>query len=534
MLKVYIADDEKGIRTLLQHIIEWDKLSLTMIGSSDNGLDALDEIIELHPDIVITDIQMYGLNGLDLIQKVRGYYEDLHFIIISGYQFFEYAHTAIKYGVDDFVLKPISKKEINDVLGKIANNIKKEALSNSVSVQDSRNNIRESFLNIFITDTTKTLIEQVNTKYHYDFKEGIFSCCIIKLDCKDVRNDFLEHMYSQIKEHIYQSIKKLYIELYYEKQVFFNNNNLIFIVNYPENQKNLIYDSYERLFQTVQMITRPYKIINSSFAIGLPVNDIKELHHSFISATHACKSRLQLGCNRIIHASSLLLDGSQIDHINFNYTSIENSIELLDSNMVYNGLKQQIHLYEPYLTKYPYNIIPVATELYNLYSIIIRRYFPNVTLISTDVFKNQLETMFTKEDIWKCLSDTIINTIVCIQGEKRDDISRTLNKAKQFIDENYSKEIGLNEVAKELYLNPNYFSALFKKESGINFHNYLTSVRMNKAKVLLKEKRYNIQEISEMVGYKDTKHFSKLFKKEVGLNPSDYRKINWLYNGDNQ
>src|SRR5690606_32319776 len=137
--------------------------------------------------------------------------------------------------------------------------------------------------------------------------------CIIRLDCKDVRNDFLEHMYSQIKEHIYQSIKKHYNELYYDKQLFFNNDSLVLITNFPDDQKNLISSSYERLFQTVQMITRPYKIINSTFAIGLPVDDIKELHNSFLSATQACESRLQLGCNRIIHASSLVLDSYQID-----------------------------------------------------------------------------------------------------------------------------------------------------------------------------------------------------------------------------
>ena len=116
MIKVVIADDEDRVCKLIQALINWEKMELELVGTASNGNAALDLIKEKHPDILITDIRMPGCNGLELIEQARAINPELHMIIISGYAHFEYAQTAIKYGVGDYLLKPINQKELMDTL----------------------------------------------------------------------------------------------------------------------------------------------------------------------------------------------------------------------------------------------------------------------------------------------------------------------------------------------------------------------------------------------------------------------------------
>ncbi len=532
MYKVFIADDEIGIRKLLLHIIDWERLKMTSIGNADNGITALEQILHLHPDIVITDIEMYGLNGLSLIQKVQEKLPSVHFIIISGYQYFEYAHTAIKYGVDDFLLKPLQKNEINDVLEKIAHKLKSETDASArasgppVSVMgDSMAQLKNSFFSL-MDDNASFPLSEINRKFHFNFQPGKFRFLMLQLDCRDVRRTFMEHLVSNIKKQIQPEYQRICFDCY----IFTTYNTLSLLLNYGEENRETLLSVCDKAFRITQNLIHAYKIIHVTMSVGIEVSDSSLLADSYHSQKLCNRSRLRLGTDRILHADQIIPAGAAPMKLPlFDYSQAEKAIELLNPQMVSASLEYQIKKSIPCLDQYPYCVQDIASALFVSYAEIVKKLFPSARLTSEKNFLEQIPAMFRETDVWKFLSETIQAWISAIETERQKDAWKTLKDAKNYIQKNYSQKIGINEVADELFMSPSYFSALFKKETGVNFHDYLLSVRIGEAKKLLKQKRYTVQEISAKVGYHDSKHFSRLFKREVGLNPTEYRKIHWLY-----
>lgn len=530
MYKVFIADDEKGIRTLLFYIIEWERLDMTLVGTADNGESALKQILQLQPDIVITDIEMYGLNGLTLIQRVQEKLPSLHFIIISGYQYFEYAHTAIKYGVDDFLIKPLQKAEINEVLKKISRKI--DAARSNVTANSSLfsameiHQLHENFLNS-IKDHQKYSLTDTNKKFKFSLQDGLFCFVHIQLDCNDVRSSFMDNIITSLKKQISPEFQKICFTHYF----FPAYNRLSFLLNYSKIVSDEFSLVYDKIFRIVQKTIYVYKVIHTTISVGLAVSNCEQLSDAYHSSLLCLQSRLHLGCDQILYADKLIpVKSEEIEKPYFNYSQAEKAIELLDDRMIHENLTSQILATRAYLDRYPYRVQEVASDLFISYREIVRKIFPSANLSSEKVFFEQISSMFQEKSVWDFLQQTIKGWLSDIESQKKQETWNTLKDAQNYIKRNYNKKIGINEVANELFLSPSYFCMLFKKELGINFHDYLLSIRIDKAKHFLREKRYTIQEISSLVGYKDTKHFSRLFKKEVGLSPTEYRKLHWLYN----
>ena len=178
MLKVLIADDEIKVSELIQCLIDWDKLGMEVIGTVNDGVEAYELILEKHPDIVITDIRMPGMDGIELVEKVLGNVESdrkVFFVIISGYSQFEYAQQAVKLGVEDYLLKPIKKKELEAVLHKIlgkysetANALEeKEDLQNRL--QRTQQKIKNSFLSELVDNHRQAILKLDREEIYQEF-----------------------------------------------------------------------------------------------------------------------------------------------------------------------------------------------------------------------------------------------------------------------------------------------------------------------------------------------------------------------------
>lgn len=183
MLKAIIADDEQKICQLIQKLIKWDEIGIEIVGTANNGLDAFELIFKHQPDIVITDIRMPGLNGLELIKKVKEHHLSPSFIIISGYRHFEYAHNALKYGVEDYLLKPIKKDELVATLVKISEHILLTSgrLENELRMKsilaNNRDRLRQHFISSIVLESEKNTdlkMENINEEYQFKFIKGCF------------------------------------------------------------------------------------------------------------------------------------------------------------------------------------------------------------------------------------------------------------------------------------------------------------------------------------------------------------------------
>ncbi len=197
MLDVLILDDEPHVSQLIVSLIDWESLSMRVCGTAQDGKTGLDMISRLKPDLVITDIRMPGYDGLELIQRASASRPDLDFIIISGFKHFEYARTAIKYGVEDYLLKPIKKQELTDTLLKLTHKHREHRLhtDRNHTLSDHLHKyyakLRADLYDDYIISpaTTGKSLEEAASLYHYSFSPGLFQICIIKVDAPS--EDFL-------------------------------------------------------------------------------------------------------------------------------------------------------------------------------------------------------------------------------------------------------------------------------------------------------------------------------------------------------
>lgn len=186
MIKVVIADDEARICQLIKVLVDWDALGMEIAGIASNGIEALMMVRKERPDILITDIRMPGASGIDLIKQARSICPSICMIIISGYAHFEYAKTALAYGVKDYLLKPINQKELMASLQKVAAEIRleQEQKEADASLAEERTNDRKRLRNVLIQDLLSGQVkasteEEMEAQYHFSAKTG----CVRRLPC---------------------------------------------------------------------------------------------------------------------------------------------------------------------------------------------------------------------------------------------------------------------------------------------------------------------------------------------------------------
>lgn len=536
MIKVIIADDEENVCQLIRGLIDWKSLDMEIVGVAHNGVEALDMIKILSPDLMITDIRMPGYDGLEMIQRAKLIKEDLDFIIISGYSHFEYAQNAIKYGVSDYLLKPIKKEDFLIALNKMRERYlqRTEQLSNeerlknrlkSYAVKMRSNLFTERLLKKGMTTEDLTL-ESINENYHFAFQPGLFQVCAVKIDCgfEDQYNNTIPILEDKINGIINRLIK----EQCFDMELYCDDSTTYCIFNYDANHKKSIRKQVKTVFDEFMVQKAAFEQHEFTIGAGMTVEDVSLLKESFRSARYAVNQRLLLGTGRFIEEYAVQLhpqqEGAMLAEMN---RTMGAALEVLDRDAVLSridSLKQQI-IAENVLSGQ--EIISVAHHVCEMYLTHLRN--NQIQVHYADEFYEKFcvhaDRCGSIHQLFQYLSLMVGESLEVIIEDKKQEDTKPIRLAKQYIQQNYSKPISLEEVSGIVGFNPTYFSTLFKKESGSNFVDYLSEVRMNSAKELLRETNLSVASVCEQVGYNDLKNFTKNFKKIVGLKPNEYRKL---------
>ncbi|NLK28203.1 MAG: response regulator [Clostridiales bacterium] len=546
MMRVVIADDEEKVCQLICNLVDWAAIEMEVVGIGHNGIEAFELVKKLQPDLLITDIRMPGYDGLELIRLVKEEMADIDIIIISGYRHFEYAQKAIRYGVGDYLLKPIKKEELIATLNDIKEKYKfrKEQLSTEErlklrlksDIEKIRSNLFAEIL--FRSNKTSELLSQIdrkkkginlqeiNDKYYYHFKKGCFQTGIVKIDLeiKDENKESREFLEDKTAQIITKHLK----EKCFDMEISINDSAVCFILNYDSTDSKSIRKTIRMLFDELMVQKSALGNIDFTLGVGFETDDISQIHASYKSAKDAIVQRLFLGTNRIIEQVKI-----EKDHWDHNYLlsdlnkKISSAIEILDKEKVVGAIIQLKETVKTEPNMNGYDIIKVAQESCNIYLMLLRNYhfIDQSTENIYEKFCARIHFCGSIEDIFSLLIHYVQQSLDHILEEKKQADTRPIRIAKQYIKENYMKPISLEEVSDYVGFNASYFSTVFKKETGINFLEYLSEVRMNQAKELLKSTKLNVSEICEKVGYNDVKHFTKYFKKIVGIKPNEYRKL---------
>lgn len=535
MLKVIVADDEEKICQLILKLVDWESLDMQVVGTAANGLEALEKIRLLAPDVVITDIRMPGCDGMEMIRQAKRINESIEFVIISGYRHFEYAQTAIKYGVSDYLLKPIKKEELTATLEKIRERYleRTEQLTFEERVRlvlkNDAGRLRTSYFSGILypknRDQETLTLEEINSHYHYAMKDGCLQILCIKFDkipSRDRKNlEFLADKTSQLAE-------QLLSECCHDYELYVESSYVYILLNFCEGQKRAVRHQVKALLDGLIVLESIMGGMRVTIGAGNVVNSPARLRHSLRTSRWRVEQRLVSGPDMVIDCeireTSGLADSPLFHEFNAAMTKALESLETGQVHQVLLTLKKGLTDRENVTG---HEILQMSKEVCNLYLFCMKN--QKVAIENEAGFLERYNAgadgCESVDALFAFLMEEIEASFSGAAQLKKQEDNRPIRTAKKYMKEHYREPISLEDVSAMAGFNPTYFSSLFKKETGSSFLEYLSGVRMDEAKRLLRETGIPVAAVCESVGYSDVKYFTKAFIKYTGLKPNEYRKL---------
>lgn len=534
MFRVIIADDEKKVCQLIRMLVDWDEFGMEVVAAAGDGMEVLEKIKEYNPHLIISDIRMPGLNGLEMIEKARELEKELEFIIISGHKNFDYAQTAIKFGVNDYILKPVNKEELQVTLLRMRDKLKarEEAkISNRRIVTDlaaNKGRLRNSFSSMLfmnLIDRQKLRAEIINAEFNYSFKEGIFQVICLKFDhVKSAEGAVYTALEGKGREWFY----RLFHEITYDYACCFQNNILYGLINYPKENQPAVKRNIRTFVNDVILQDVILNLVEVTVGLGHGVSSMEQIGESYKKAAYALQQRIIPGSQRVIEYEEKdgvpFAEAREFGEFNKRITASLEKFDLEQTIKEIDGLRR-ILLEYPGITGH--EILQMAKEVLNVYLLILKE--NNIQISGGEKllpeFNESAEDCCRIQELFGLLKSTLENSMKQVLEDKKQASIRPIRIAKQYIEMNFKKTVTLEEVSSRAGFNISYFSTVFKKETGFTFLEYVTMLRMNECKRLLRETDKSIALVCEEVGYSDMKHFAKCFKKYTGLKPNEFRKL---------
>jgi two-component system response regulator YesN len=529
--RVLIVDDEFRIGMLIKKLIRWNELDMECLNVADNGETALHIIREEIPDIVITDIRMPKINGLDLISMTRETSQKVKFVVVSGYKEFEYAHRALQYGVDDYLLKPINENELNEVLKKINDELTMresqftERKEMQKKVSESKQIIKRDFLKNIIEQEAEIDLNDKRVPLNGDIYRGI-----------DIKLDYVDYHKSDKKQDritierviaIVEGILRSVSEevLICEKE----NLHIYCLFNYNDSKAKVIKNSINDILSEIKEYLIGFEQYEVTIGVGKERTKFGEIRFSIRESYFAVENRIKAGTGRLIYVESVTGEECGTG-IGTNHTLGNHKEEYLAAIESYSreNLEQCINqIYSYFMLHEDIDFSPcysLADELIDIFFRYIDIHQEEFKEVRKNL-KGSCQHCYTITQLKNLLKTELGGYLEMSREAIEAESAKPVRQARQYINEHYSEKIVLEDIADIVSLNPVYFSVLFKKETGTNFSAYLVNVRLEKAKEMLSSTNETIAAVGESVGYKDSRYFSQIFTKTVGVKPVLYRKL---------
>ncbi len=530
--KAVIIDDEQKVIQLIKVLIDWERHGVEVIGEAHDGPSALTLVLEKRPDIVITDIRIPGFDGVELIRQLKERQIDSEFIIISGFKEFDYAHNAIKLGVNDYLLKPLNEVEINQVVEGMVQRLN-AVESNQLFVEQmmkkdaiKTKELRENFSKAFFVDIekySKMNVAELNQVYDFHFKEGFYQVIILKVDV-DWQSD-IEYLLPIIDEKIMKIFYSRIKEMTMEMIAYAEHGYYYCLMNYKKENQIDVDQVGTRILEAIHPLKDMFKGFKGTVSYGQVYASYNTVYSSLDEAKKMICERLVFGSSHVYryHQSKEYL-GEITINTSLKHKLIQ-SIERLDQDMFETCMKA----FEKELVEEKTGVAVLEKSLQVADKIIF--VLKNTDRIPFDDdqfecgFKEQILFCSDSAQIIRVMIERVGNLIKELLGKLNAKHSEPIVIAQNYIDEHYMENINLSDVSAMVGFNGSYFSTMFKKETELSFLDYVTKVRIEAAKELLKDAAQSIDNISVCVGYSDKKHFANQFKKITGLTPAKYRKL---------
>ncbi|HIW32788.1 MAG TPA: response regulator [Candidatus Paenibacillus intestinavium] len=534
MIRAIIIDDDMNTLEGLSRAVPWDQFDVEICGLAVNGAEGLQLIEQIKPQLILTDIFMPVMDGIEMLKCIRAAKNDAEVIILSGYEDFKYAQSAVKLNVADYLSKPATVTEIQEVIRIVTDRIR-------IKLQDETEDKELRELVEFHRPQTKKLLMKglletdfCNTPFYeksfkhlqMNFKNQSYSVALIEYA---VPRDRLNVKRSDVS--IYTFALRNMIEEMSEqhKEVFLadiQQNVIALIVSMPQHLRE------ETAKQRVKYIVTEYVENIKNYlrlevwvAVGNVVHRVHDIASSYKVAMNLLARREFVGDIWFINEENADFKPQKLEvrHL------VENYHELIRSVMEgeVDHVKQQIGQLTNTLSGHnPLSVHLIRSTVIELIGMLmISLYDQGIFVEDIDSKMNlytDIEGIHHIDDFSAYLLEVLIPINEALANRGTHKHRKTVDFMKRYVLEHYAEDVTLDVIADKVFLTRNYLSQIFKQVTGENYNNYITRVRMEKAKELMLLKKYKLYEITEMVGYKNNAYFSQQFKKHTGKNPSEF------------
>lgn len=518
MISALIVDDEILSIRMMENILDWSSLGIQIVGTAQNGVDALSKFYTLNPSIIITDIQMPDLNGLEFIKKVRESSAQTEFILISAYADFDYVKKAIELGCSNYILKPVDEFELETTLKKITAKISNKKAEEKNAVKN------------WIGHEKQVLFRYMNTGTNPLAAAKSISNLGIAMSSFALF-DFILSDHS-INEYIENNLQ-------FEAQMGFIMERMTTVMN--NYGRSLLFDYQDYRWTAILFDCEASKLplcaeemvaffseeihrdVNVCFShLGNKLSELPQLYHHL---RHLSRFSFFIGDEPVL---------------GYGYNCVETRFEQVDllpfSKKVTTALQENdIHQAGRILDEVlllsskadPASLHLFIDFCYNTFCVIREKLISEDKLTKDDQFilnmsYKDISQISTVEE----MSQFMNRLLLMFSGDKKLEkakYSTLVESGIHYLQGNYDRNLSLEEVCTHLSVSKNYFSYLFKRETGQNLWAYLTDIRLNKSKELLRTTDLKSYEIAYKVGYDNPSYFSKLFKKSTGYTPNEFR-----------
>lgn len=537
-MRLLIAEDELWLRKRLVSTIDWSSYGISEVYEAEDGGEALEIALKEKPDIVITDIRMPELSGIDLMKKLNENSIFSKMIVVSGYDDFEYAQGALRMGAINYLLKPVDEEELLDSVKRCVEELKKE--KNKETVFDKQSAASEMLMEhiyedlIFETSEKRTeeLLQKLSRKeIGFPFQ----SAAVVNMQVREhtffVNDKVKSDMWS-----VYQWLRRNLQEDCYECQYLYMRGSQIVLLLFGDDLEAKFMERVENWVQLILEALQKKLNISLFMAAGDVTDDFSGIHRSYEMAQKKIKEK------RAEEKRILALRNQETEQeLNTRFDDVygEYDFKLLIKE-IRNGDSEKAQTELQAILQSSSRRLQSADmmKLQLFYMNFINR-IAGACLPECEAYADELamqcmtvmrELIYIGSDtivteMWDCLRKFVEKLVEVYQENNGKRKHWMIDQILQYVEENYNTALSTRDIAGRFFMNTSYFSKLFHEQMGCTFSNYLINVRVEKAKMMLTQTNMKLYDIAEAVGYTNVQYFSTIFKEKEGLTPSAFRQM---------
>lgn len=527
MYQVLLVDDEPTVLQGLRMVIPWKDIGFEVVGEASNGEEAIEQIEELHPHLVVTDVRMPKMDGISLADWIHEHYPQTAVIIVSGYDEFDYAQSALKAGVSEYLLKPLKRKQWEETLRRVYQQLSRRQKQKEAyeRMEQELEHYRPVIKNQFLADLAGgnlweaapfARLKELGTKL---LGAPYYLVCFDSDHPNQslASNGDLLCLY-QRDVALHRFLELGPVESFHqENRWYYLVEDTGKICGFEEALESACREAMEDFYQAAG--------ISMSAGVSLSYESLEELPKARQDCEMALEYRLSGGGENCIFAGQLgALAGGGISFRTENLDTLVNYLRLLEADKAkamvkrqFDGLKRENAL---------------ASQYYCLAHLVLLELYHLTSINGSDkslsaVFQGRMSSLSQYKTASRLLSfcqETIDDVLSQLKKQTKETNKEIVGQITSYVQAHLGEELSLQMVAEHVHVSRNYLCSIFRREFDETFLSYLTRLRMNKAKELLRESRMKTYEIAAAVGYNDYVYFAQVFKKQAGVTTTEYRK----------